>query len=80
MWFAIADVEKMTRKTAAQLEKAIASGRLCSRLSERGEMEIKLSSVLSAFAGEQAGTTHVDAMSQRIGEEWSVLWQRNATR
>ena len=80
MWFVIADVQKMTRKSAPELQKAVASGQLRSRLNKDGMLEIELSSVLSAFAGEQAGATGVDEMSQRIGQQWNGFWRRNSVR
>ncbi|GLR09312.1 hypothetical protein COO59_03815 [Mixta theicola] len=79
MWFTMAEVEKMTRKSAAQLKKAMVSGQLNGRITEQGELEIELSSILRAFAGEQVGASGIDEISQRIDKEWSVLWHRSDT-
>lgn len=76
MWFTLAEVEKMTRASTTQLQQAMVSGQLNGRITQRGEIEIELSSVLRLFAGSQAGASDVDEMSQRLDKEWNVLWHR----
>ncbi|AUX93486.1 hypothetical protein [Mixta gaviniae] len=80
MWFVLSEVEKITRKSRAQLENAMRSGRLAWRMSERGQVEIELSSVLSAFVGEQAGAVSADEASRRLEQQWEWLWHPRVAR
>ena len=79
MWFTMAEVAKMTHVSQAQLKQAMSTGQLNGRVTQQGEIEIELSSVLHAFAGTPAGASEVDALSQRIDKAWSVLWHRGDT-
>ncbi|QHM71048.1 hypothetical protein [Mixta intestinalis] len=76
MWLQIAEVENMTRRSAVELEMAMQSGRLLWRTSASGQIEIELSSVLSAFTGELAGAVATDSTSRRLEQQWEQIWRR----